>query len=289
MILIDYNQVALGAILSFQTDLTRGSENEKKDLIRHVTLSCIKSYKTKYGKQYGDIVLACDGRNYWRKKFFPNYKGQRKKHREESSLDWKLIFDTLGEIRDDIKQNFPYKVLNVDGCEADDIIAVLSLNTQEFGKYEDVMIVSSDKDFKQLLEFENIKQYSPILKKQISINKKELRAWLVEHIVKGDSGDGIPNILSSDDCIMTATRQSPVSSKRLAEFIEKGFDACRDDGERRNWHRNETLVSFKYIPDNIRDSVLEEFEKNPLGNKSSVMNYLIKNKCRVLLDNIEDF
>lgn len=289
MILIDYNQVCLAAILSFQGDLKKGTDAEKVNLIRHVAISSIKSYKNKYGKEHGEVIIACDGRKYWRKDFFQYYKGQRKKAREESDLDWKLIFDTLGQIRDDIKENFPYKVIHLDRCEADDVIAVLAENTQEFGKYEPVMIVSSDKDFKQLQQYDNIKQYSPYVKKQITVNKKELKEWMIEHIVKGDSGDGIPNILSSDTVLMEGVRQSTVSSKRLNEFFEKGFDACRTDEERRNWHRNETLVNFKHIPQEVKDMILAELEHKPKGDKNSIMNYLIKHKCRLLLDNIEDF
>ena len=289
MILIDYNQVCLAAILSFQGDLKKGTDADKVNLIRHVAITSIKSYKAKYGKEYGDIVIACDGRKYWRKDFFPNYKGQRKKARAESDLDWKLIFDTLGEIRDDIKSYFPYKVIHLERCEADDVIAVLTKDTQEFGKYEPVMIISSDKDFKQLQQYDNVKQYSPFLKKQVTISTKELKSWMVEHIVKGDSGDGVPNILSNDNVIMNGDRQSPVSSKRLNEFIENGFSACRNDEERRNWHRNEKLVDFGHIPEDITNIILKEFEKEPIGDKNSIMNYLIKNKCRLLLDSIEDF
>ena len=289
MILSDYYQVCLAAILSFQGDLKKGTDAEKVNLIRHVAISSIKSYKNKYGKEHGEVIIACDGRKYWRKDFFQYYKGQRKKAREESDLDWKLIFDTLGQIRDDIKENFPYKVIHLDRCEADDVIAVLAENTQEFGKYEPVMIVSSDKDFKQLQQYDNIKQYSPYVKKQITVNKKELKEWMIEHIVKGDSGDGIPNILSSDTVLMEGVRQSTVSSKRLNEFFEKGFDACRTDEERRNWHRNETLVNFKHIPQEVKDMILAELEHKPKGDKNSIMNYLIKHKCRLLLDNIEDF
>ena len=289
MILIDYNQVCLAAILSFQGDLKKGTDADKVNLIRHVAITSIKSYKAKYGKEYGDIVIACDGRKYWRKDFFPNYKGQRKKAREESDLDWKLIFDTLGEIRDDIRSYFPYKVIHLERCEADDVIAVLTKDTQEFGKYEPVMIISSDKDFKQLQRYDNVKQYSPFLKKQVTISTKELKSWMVEHIVKGDSGDGVPNILSNDNVIVNGDRQSPVSSKRLNEFIENGFSACRNDEERRNWHRNEKLVDFGHIPEDITNIILKEFEKEPIGDKNSIMNYLIKNKCRLLLDSIEDF
>lgn len=289
MIIIDYSQVAVAGILAFSSELKKGSEMEKKNIIRHVVLSSIKSYKKKYGKQYGDIVIACDGRNYWRKEFFPNYKGLRKKARDESELNWTFIFETLSEIREDLKTHFAYKVLHVDRCEADDVIAVLTLNTQEFGNFEDVMIVSSDKDFKQLLIYDNVAQFSPMLKKLIKVTKKEVHEWTIEHIVKGDSGDGIPNILSNDDVFMNGERQKPMSSKRLQEFIDNGYIACKTDEERRNYHRNSTLVDFRYIPDDIKNSILQAFEVPVTGSKNSIMNYLIKNRCRVLLEEVEEF
>lgn len=290
MILIDYSQVAVAGILAFSADIKKNKDaSEKKNLIRHVVLSSIKSYKKKYGNEFGDVVIACDGRNYWRKEFFANYKGLRKKARDESDLDWKIIFETLNEIREDLKEHFRYKVVQVDKAEADDVIAVLTESTQEFGKYEPVMIVSSDKDFKQLHAYENVKQFSPMLKKLITINKKELRAWLIEHIVKGDAGDGIPNILSPDNTLMDGIRQKPVSSKRLEEFIKDGESACRTDEEKRNWQRNIALVDFKYIPEEVKNSILTAFEVEPKGNKMAIMNYLIKHKCRLLLDDVEDF
>ena len=290
MILLDYSQVCVSAILAFSSDLKRGSDGEKKDLIRHVALNSIKSYKKKYGKQFGEMVIACDGRNYWRKEYFQPYKGLRKKSRDESDLNWTFIFDTLNEIREDLKQHFKYKVIHVDRCEADDVIAVLAESTQEFGKHEPVMIVSSDKDFKQLHVYENVKQFSPMLKKLIVVNKKELHAWMMEHIVKGDAGDGIPNILSNDDVFMKGERQKPVSSKRLQEFIENGFIACKTDEERRNWQRNATLVDFDFIPEDVRQTIIDTYINNkPKGDKMSVMNYLIQHRCRLLLDEIEDF
>lgn len=289
MILLDYSQVCVAAILAFSSDLKKGNDNEKKDLIRHVALNSIKSYKKKYGKEFGQMVIACDGRNYWRKEYFANYKGLRKKAREESELDWKFIFETLNEIREDLKAYFSYKVIHVDRCEADDVIAVLAESTQEFGKFEPVMIVSSDKDFKQLHAYDNVKQFSPMLKKQIVVNKKELKEWLIEHVVKGDSGDGIPNILTKDDALMIGERQKSVSSKRLEEFFERGFEACRTDEERRNWQRNIRLVDFKYIPDDVKQTILDAFEVPVTGNKSAIMNYLIQNRCRNLLNEIEEF
>jgi hypothetical protein len=301
MILVDYSQVALATILTFQREL-KGTESEVKNLIRHVVLSTIKSYKKKYGKEYGQIVIATDGRKYWRKEVFEHYKAGRKKARDASDLDWKLIFDTMSEIRDDLAEYFPYKVIKYDRAEADDIIAVLTEYVQsneliQEGLMEEaqkVLILSSDKDFKQLqlapYSSGNVKQWSPMLKKFITATKQEITDFTIEHIVKGDAGDGIPNILSKDDVFVVGERQKPVSAKRLAEFYEKGIDACRNDEERRNWQRNVTLVAFDKIPKDVKDAIVESYlNSKPTNDKMKIMNYLIEHRCRLLLDELEDF
>jgi hypothetical protein len=297
MILIDYSQVALSAILTFQREL-KGTESEIKNLIRHVTLSTIKSYKKKYGKEYGEVIVCCDGRKYWRREFFQYYKDGRKKTREASDLDWHMIFDTLNEMRQDIAQHFPYRVMHLDRCEADDIIAVLTewaQNNQlvQEGLVEDpqkILILSSDKDFKQLQLYPTVKQWSPMQKKYITASQREIIEYKIEHIVKGDAGDGVPNILSKDDVFSSGDRQKPVSAKRLQEFFDNGFIACKNDEERRNWHRNSTLVDFKFIPEQIKSDIIAEYLSNkPTGDKMSIMNYLMEHRCRLLLDEIEDF
>ena len=297
MIMVDYSQCALAAILSFQREL-KGDEAEVKNLIRHVTLSTLKSYKKKYGPEYGEMIICCDGRKYWRKEFFEHYKGSRKKNRDASSLDWKLIFDTLSEMREDLAKYFPYKVLHVEAAEADDIIAVMAKWLQSNrqciqGLVEEpqkILILSSDKDFKQLQLYPQVRQWSPMQKKYITATTQEIKDFMVEHIVKGDTGDGVPNILSQDNIFMIAERQKTVSSKRLSEFIEKGFAACRDDTERRNWHRNSTLVDFQHIPETVTNNIVDAYlNSSPQGDKMSIMQYLIDNRCRLLLDDIEDF
>jgi hypothetical protein len=297
MLLVDYSQVALAAILTFQREL-KGTESEVKNLIRHVTLSTLKSYKKKYGKEYGELVICCDGRKYWRKEFFEFYKGMRKSNRDKSDLDWKLIFDTLSEMREDISQHFPYRVMHIDRAEADDIIAVMTQYLQENlliqeGLVEEpqkILILSSDKDFKQLQLYPTVKQWSPMQKKYITATKKEIVEHKIEHIVKGDTGDGVPNILSKDDVFMKGERQKPVSAKRLQEFFDNGFTACRNDEERRNWHRNTTLVDFDHIPPDVKESIIVSYiSSKPKGDKMSIMNYLMEHRCRLLLDEIEEF
>lgn len=298
MLIIDFNQVALGVITNSEFKPLLNSDDETvKNLIRHSTLNTILAYKKKY-KEYGQIVLACDGRNYWRKEVFPYYKGDRKKNREKSDTNWKLIFDCLSEMRSDIKDVFPYHVIHLDRVEADDTIATLcewsqtnELNSE--GLYEEpqkIMIVSADHDFLQLQKWDNVQQFSPTTKKLLKMSKRDLYEKYITHIVKA-SDDGIPNILSADDAIITeGVRQTPVSAKRLAEFMEKGKDACQNDMERRNWDRNEQLISFDKIPQDIKDTIISEYiNSKPKTDRMQIMNYLIRHRCRMLLDKIEEF
>ena len=301
MILVDYSQVALAAILTFQREL-KGTESEVKNLIRHVTLSTLKSYKKKHAKEYGELVICCDGRKYWRREVFEHYKANRKKMRDNSDLDWHLIFDTLNEMRQEIADHFPWRVVHVDRAEADDIIAVMTEWAQENDLHAEglveepqkILILSSDKDFKQLqlapFSSGNVRQWSPMQRKFINASKQEIINFTVEHIVKGDTGDGIPNILSKDDVFVAGNRQTPVSSKRLTEFMERGIDACRNDEERRNWARNAKLVAFDNIPEDVKQSIVKTYLSNkPKGDKMTVMNYLMEHRCRLLLDEIEEF
>lgn len=297
MILVDYSQTSLNAILSFQREL-RGGDDEIINLVRHIILSTLQSYKKKYGKEYGEMVICCDGRDYWRRDFFPHYKAGRKKAREASGLPFKLIFDTMSQMREDLAKNFPYKVVHYDRAEADDIIAVLSEYTQDNLLIQEgleetqqkVLIISSDHDFKQLHRFNNVRQWSPRVKKFIVAEKNYMTTGHIEHLVKAGD-DGIPNILSPDDIFLQeGVRQNVMSAKRLAEFVENGIDACRNDMEKRNWHRNSTLIDFRFIPEDIKNNIVEQYlSSNPKNDKMAIMNYLIKNRCRLLLDNIEDF
>ena len=297
MILVDYSQVALANLLSFKHEL-KGSDSEIVNLIRHTVLSTLKFYKKKYGKEYGDLVICCDGRKYWRREFFEHYKANRKKAREASDLNWKLIFDTLSQLRDELVENFPYKVIHLDRAEADDVIAVLAKYTQDnelvteglMEEPQKVLILSSDGDFFQLQKYPNVEQWSPMQKKYIKVNQKELHEKKITHIVKAGD-DGIPNILSPDDIFLQeGVRQKPISAKRLAEFMENGFLACQNDTERRNWHRNVTLIDFDFIPEDVEKSILDAYlNSKPVKDKMKIMTYLANHRCKLLLEELEDF
>ena len=109
MILVDYTQIAIGSLM---VALNRGQDLDK-NLVRHITLNNLRFYRTKFKEEYGELVICCDSRHYWRRDYFSNYKANRKKDREASGQDWDLIFETLNDIRDELKAHFPYKVVDV--------------------------------------------------------------------------------------------------------------------------------------------------------------------------------
>lgn len=297
MIILDYSQVALANIFQFQDQLMKGRSNpDAVNIIRHAILTGIKYYKKRYGAQYGEIVLACDGQNYWRKDIFEYYKAKRKTDREKSPLDWKLIFDTMSTIRDEIAEHFPYRVVRVDSAEADDVIASLCKWTQtdgliDHGVYEvkqPVLIVSGDNDFLQLQKYDNVKQYSPSKKKLLDC--KDPAAYLREHIAcAGD--DGIPNVLSPDNVFVTpGARQGKMTAAKKEKFIALGRDACENEDQLRNWDRNNQLINLDLIPLDLQQLIIDTYINGaPKGNKMTIYNYLVQNRCRLLLDDIEEF
>jgi len=281
MILLDYSQIALSNIIVQKLN--------DENMIRHMILNSIRMYNKKYRDEYGQMVICADGMNTWRKDYFPLYKAHRKKNRSESDQDWTEIFRILNLVRDEIKENLPYKVLHMEGLEADDIIGSLVLNTQEFGQSEPVMIISSDKDFIQLQKYSNVKQFSPIQKKMVS--DPNPRSYMFEHIMRGDKGDGIPNVLSPDNAIMDDIRQSPMTKKKI-EYWAENADNLRDvmtSEEYRNYQRNKTLIDLAEIPSELQNNVINTYESQKPAMKMRVLNYLIKKRCNHLIEVVEEF
>ena len=290
MILIDFTQIAIGSLM---VAINRGGEDVDDGLIRTLVLNNLKYYRTRFHEKYGELVICCDSKHYWRRDYFPNYKANRKKDRANSGHDWDFIFTSLNSIRDEIKEYFPYKVLEVYGAEADDIIAILI--KQKLGGPEDI-IISSDKDFIQLHGF-HVKQYSPVSKKLV--NGTEPLEYLREHIIKGDRSDGVPNVLSPDDTFTESKRQKPIRKTMLitlTEAMEKWepkdlfqLAKCNKDTWVRNWQRNETLINLDKIPDDIRNDIVKEFKNAPTGNRSKLFNYFVEKKLNNLIQSIGDF
>ena len=279
MIILDMNQISL-ANLMMNLHMNKSDEIEE-DMIRHMILNSIRMYRTMFKDEYGEIVLAYDSRHYWRREIFPQYKQNRKKGREKDNFDWNSIFELLNSMKSEFKEILPYKFLEVYGAEADDIIATLCKEYQD----QKTMIVSGDKDFIQLQKYKNVKQYSPILKKYVNGHNPD--TYIKEHILKGDSSDGVPNVLSPDHTFVEGLRQRPLSKKKIEAWIKS--ETGMSDEVKRNYQRNHKLINLDNTPEDLQKSILDTFNEAPYGDRSKILTYFIENKLKELTDSIGDF
>ena len=282
MIIFDFNQVAISNLME-QIGSSKTPVDES--LVRHMILNTIRTYVKRFKDSHGpEIIIACDNKKYWRREIFPHYKAGRKKAREASGHDWSTIFDCLNKIRDELKVNSPYKVLDVDSAEADDIIAVLAL---KYSSTQKIMILSSDKDFAQLQKYPNVEQFSPILKK--SIKEPFPSAQLKQLIIRGDKSDGIPNILTKDDVFVTGGRQKPITEVKIIGWMnQEPKEFCNED-MLRNYARNEMLIDLTRIPESLKEAILHTYDEAKGRTKQEFMNYMIANRLKNLLEVIDEF
>jgi hypothetical protein len=285
MIIIDYSGIAISSVFS-----QAKSNKIEEDFLRHIILNSLRMYNLKYREKYGKMVIACDGGS-WRKDYYPQYKAARRKNREESSMDWKEIFHILNNVKAEIIEHLPYTVVQTDKAEADDVIAALVKTTQEFGNYEPVMIISADKDFIQLQRYDNVSQWSPMTKKLISDKNPE--RYLMEHVLKGDSGDGVPNVLSPDNTFTDSIRQTALRATKIDEWISADkagtLQSVMPEETYRNYIRNRTVIDLERVPAEVRDAILTEYNSAPVKNNSKVLNYLISKRCNMLISSASEF
>ena len=287
MILVDMNQISLASIM-MHLNINKTTKPDES-MVRHMILNSLRMYRTRFKEKYGELIICFDSRHYWRRDHFPQYKAGRKKIREASKLEWDAIFSCLNDIKQELKDYFPYKHLEVYGAEADDIIAALCLELEyDNGK---TLILSGDKDFIQLHRFRNVSQYSPITKKMI--NGHDPEAYLTEHILKGDPSDGVPNVLSPDHTFTEGLRQHPVGKKKIAtwtgnvlappEMMLPNVEA------KRNFQRNKKLIDLSQSPPQIFHECIQAYHEAEDGDRSKLLNYFIKKRLRNLTNSIGEF
>ena len=279
MIILDMNQITLANVM-MNFHMNKSDELEE-DMVRHMILNSIRMYRTMFKDEYGEIVLAYDSRHYWRRDIFPQYKQNRKKGRENDSKDWDSIFGLLNAMKSEFKEILPYKFIEVYGAEADDIIGTLCKEYQD----QKTMIISGDKDFIQLQKYDNVKQYSPILKKMVNGHNPD--TYIKTHILKGDSSDGVPNVLSPDHTFVEGLRQRPLSKKKIEAWIKS--ETGMSEEVKRNYQRNHKLINLDNTPEDLQKSILDTVNEAPYGDRSKILTYFIENKLKELTDSIGDF
>jgi hypothetical protein len=282
MILVDNTQVLMSSIFAQHRDVAAIDE----DLVRHMVLNTYRMYRKKFFREYGELVICQDGGASWRRDFFPLYKAKRRADRKENEAQWDRFYDIINRIRDEVAQHFPYRNMIVQGCEADDIIAYL---VKRFAPTEKILILSGDKDFGQLQIHSSVAQYSPLQKKFVEVGNP--KQFLLEHIIKGDSSDGVPNILSDDDCFMAEDkRQKPITKKRMDEFLQSYSQSGQvQDKYAANWNRNKTLIDLLHIPSEYESKIESEWNKPFTPSRAKILNYMIEKGLRNLVGDIQDF
>lgn len=284
MILLDLNQIVVSNLMQ-QINISKEDKVEE-DFLRHMILNAIRSVKSKFSDQYGELIICSDSFNYWRKDLFPYYKANRKKSRDNSIFDWNAIFKTINKIKTEIRTNFPYHYIEIQTAEADDVIAVL---TKSYCNDQKILIVSGDRDFVQLQKYQNVSQYSTISKSWIK--ESDPKAFLLGKILTGDAGDGIPNFISDDDTFVNDNkRQRRLTKKKIQSIMmAKLPQSILTESEYRGYMRNRYLIDFDYIPESLEKKILQELEKPIEATPTHVYRYLMQNGLKVLLNNIGDF
>ena len=284
MILVDMNQISLASVM-MHLNITK-RDSVEPGMVSHMILNSLRNYRQMFSEEYGEFIICYDSKHYWRRDVFPEYKAGRKKSRETSSHDWDDIFNFLNAFKQEMIDYMPYKVLEVYGAEADDIIATLCHEFEyDHGK---TLILSGDKDFIQLQKYKNVTQYSPITKK--FIGGDDPQRFLAEHILRGDSSDGIPNVLSPDNTFVDGLRQRPLSKRKVATWIDNEIeDSLPNDEALRNYQRNEKLIDLSKSPNNLFTDIIKEYQNTPEGDRSKLLNYFIEKRLNEHLENIGDF
>ena len=274
--LVDFSQIVIGSYMTASK-----YADVDMDVLRPPVLNSLRIYRTKFIEEYGELILCCDDRKTWRKEMFPNYKASRKKSRQVSGIDWQNLYDCLNQLKDELRYWFPYKLIQIEKAEADDIIATLVGLISER-----TLILSSDKDFVQLQGF-NVRQYSPMQKKYVDGNAK----WsLHEKIVKGDVGDGIPNIMSDDNVFVDeGRRQKPITAKKVDAWYDLDPNMYCDSEMLRNYNRNKQLVDLDEIPESIRINISKQFESIKVGDRRRLLTYFINHRLKNLTENLSEF
>jgi len=151
-------------------------------------------------------IIVFDGKDgsKRRSKIYPDYKATRKvKKRLNRNVDWgtapqdeeESMKQQMGRLIEYLEQ-LPLTLICVDGIEADDTIAYIS---QQLLSESDIFIMSTDKDFLQLVD-DRVKVWSPTKKKlyttkevfeEYGIHSKNM---LTYRILDGDKSDNIGGI-----------------------------------------------------------------------------------------------
>jgi 5'-3' exonuclease len=286
MQLLDFSQLGVSTILGVGKEPTNEYYLTNEQLCKHLIYNKIRAYNQKFSNQYGDMVICLEGKNNWRYESFQYYKHNRKTTKAEDVETWTELYRVLEATVNDLIEFFPFAVLRVNRTEADDVLATLARYINEPN-----IIISSDKDFMQLLSLPHVSQYDPRTEamKKLDVTPEQ---YILEHVLGGDRSDGIPNILSPDNFFLCAdgVRQKSITKKYKEEFIGRLKNKELTNEEVKNFKRNSKLINLSEIPKEIKVAILEQYSRYEIkGNHKTLLNYFIENQYTAFVECVNEF
>lgn len=289
VVFFDMSQLMLASIMNtFQP-----TDKIEIDMMRHMFLDTVRGNIMRFKKDYPNVVLAVDAtkNGYWRRDIAWYYKRNRSKARLESEWDWDTIFGMVNQIIEEFSLHLPRKVISIDKVEADDIIAVLTKELATAG--HPVMIVSSDGDYTQLHVHKGVKQWSPMQKKLVKPKHGSPYADLMVKLVKGDKKDCVSPIKCRSSYYadrIEGERAPSVKTTWLKELTDaEDPRTLLDDELTKRFDENVKLIDFNAIPQEIVDSIKDQYYNKQVGTRNGFYSYLVRSKCAKLISKITDF
>jgi len=216
--------------------------------------------------EYDRVIIAYDARHYWRKDIYPEYKGNRKKQRDDSIINFDNFLPILDQFIVEFKEIFNSLYhIEIENAEADDIAAILAIKFSENG--EATELITTDKDFNQLLKNPNVSIYNPIKKEFVKCLNPEKELQL--KCITGDRGD---NIFAVKPKCGPVAAEKILKSGQLAEFLlmEESNLSEEQISMVNNYKRNVQLIDFEYIPVSLKNKILDNFKEYRVGKFSQV-------------------
>ena len=279
MILLDYSSIAMSSLM-VQLD----KYDDEPEMIRHMIFNILRKQNVTHRDEFGEMIVCFDSKNNWRREVFPEYKASRRKGRKNSVHDWETIFKRLDEVHQEVKEYSPFRTIQVERCEADDIIGTLC---EKHMTPDPILIVSPDTDFIQLQRYPNVRQFSNLQKKWLE-PKVDPITDLEEKVLRGDTGDGVPNVMSDDNVLIEeGLRQTPLNKRKVAQLLEDPESLGTTIARR--IIRNRKMIDLRRTPDDLKDEIMTRYQDPPKGSVNRLMTLFAKNQMKMMIESLSDF
>lgn len=248
-----------------------GMKKETDDIITSAANMAAFTSINYYFKEFrpDEVVVAFDGKRNWRKVYTKKspekithrpYKGNRRKGLTKSELAKLEKFDLhVEDFREILKKHTGMLILHHDYLEADDLVSGF-VQAHQGPEYQNI-VVTRDRDYLQLLRYENTRLFDPIDKKFLDLSEygDDADFFMFKKCIRGDSSD---NVMSSyprlrEDKIKAAyTDEYHLNNLLKHEYTVE--EICEVEG---------TLKEYKYTTEKVfrENELLMDLRRQPPG------------------------